>query len=220
MGLDFDVRRDFRMAFATPILQTKMGEAAEINPGLKRAILDRETAEPGSSRSNVGGWHSRGDFLTWDVPEIAPLAAAMEEGVGHMTNVINHPHRCEIEQEVAAWANVSRTGSYHAIHTHPKHHWSGVYYVDAGAPASDWPRSGTLEFQDPRGCVDMAGTPGNPFGRTIAVKPVSGLLVLFPSWLYHWVNPYQGAGERVSISFNSRITKFRVLDGEAGAPGA
>ena len=87
MGLDFDVRRDFRMAFATPILQTKMSEAAEINPGLRRAILDRETAEPGSSRSNVCGWHSRGDFLTWDVPEIAPLAAERAE-LAHTPEVV------------------------------------------------------------------------------------------------------------------------------------
>ena len=31
MGLDVDVRRDFLMAFATPILQTRVSEAAEIN---------------------------------------------------------------------------------------------------------------------------------------------------------------------------------------------
>jgi hypothetical protein len=73
-----------------------------------------------------------------------------------------------------------------------------------------------LEVQDPRGCVDMAGMPGNPFGRTIAITPASGLMVVFPSWLYHWVNPYHGAGERISIAFNSRITKYRVVEAEAG----
>ncbi len=73
MGLDFNARRDVLMAFATPVAQTRVREAAEINPGLRRTILDREAAAPAESRSNVGGWHSKDDFLTWGGKEIAVL---------------------------------------------------------------------------------------------------------------------------------------------------
>ena len=29
-----------------------------------------------------------------------------------------------------------------------------------------------------------------------------GLLLMFPSWLNHFVNPFMGGGERISIAFN------------------
>ncbi len=215
MGLDFNARRDLVMAFATPLAQIRVREAAEINPGLRCAILDREASAPSQTRSNVGGWHSKDDFRTWGGKEITVLEESFREAAGRMMALVAHPQRCELDQELVAWANVCRAGHYHALHTHPNHHWSGVYYVEAGTDAPDWPRSGVLELQDPRGCVDMAGMPGNPFGRTIAITPASGLMVVFPSWLYHWVNPYHGAGERISIAFNSRITKYRVVEAEA-----
>lgn len=70
------------------------------------------------------------------------------------------------------------------------------------------PKSVLLEFRDPRGGVEMAGIPGDPFGRSIVVRPQSGVMVIFPSWLLHWVNPYQGGGERISVAFNSRVDHF------------
>lgn len=218
MALDFNPQRDLMMAFTTPLAQIRVSEAAEINPGLKRLILEREAAEPSRSRSNVGGWHSRDDLLTWGGNEIAVLDRSFREAARHMMALINQPRRCELDQELVAWANVCRAGHYHAPHTHPNHHWSGVYYVEAGTAAPDWPRSGVLELQDPRGCVDMAGTPGNPFGRTIAIAAATGMMAVFPSWLYHWVNPYHGEGERISIAFNSRITKFKTLDAPVAEP--
>ena len=220
MTLDFNAQRDLLMAFTTPLAQIRVREAAEINPGLKRAILEREAAAPSQSRSNVGGWHSRDDLLSWGGEEIAVLDQSIREAAGQMMALLAHPRRCELEQELVAWANVCRAGHYNEPHNHPNNHWSGVYFVEAGSAAPEWPRSGVLELQDPRGCVDMARTPGDPFGRTIAIPAETGRMVVFPSWLYHWVNPYQGAGERISIAFNSRISKYRVVDAEAGsAPG-
>ena len=104
MGLDFNARRDVLMAFATPLAQTRVREAAEINPGLRRAILDREAAAPGQSRSNVGGWHSKGDLLTWGGKEIAVLEESFREAAGRMMALIAHPQRCELDQELVAWA--------------------------------------------------------------------------------------------------------------------
>ncbi len=220
MALDFNPQRDLLMAFTTPLAQVRVREAADINPGLKRAILEREATEPSQNRSNVGGWHSRDDLLSWGGEEVAVLDQSIREAAGQMMAILARPRGCELEQELVAWANVSRAGHYNSPHTHPDHHWSGVYYVEAGSAAPEWPRSGVLELQDPRRGVEMSGTPGSPFGRTIPITPETGRMVVFPSWLYHWVNAYHGAGERISISFNVRITKYRVFDVEAeGASG-
>ena len=34
------------------------------------------------------------------------------------------------------------------------------------------------------------------------IRPEPGLLLLFPSYYYHRSLPYDGAGERISISFD------------------
>ncbi len=36
--------------------------------------------------------------------------------------------------------------------------------------------------------------------------PRAGLLILFPSWLTHWVHPHSGRRERIAISFNVSAT--------------
>ena len=44
-----------------------------------------------------------------------------------------------------------------------------------------------------------------PYGDPFRVRPEAGLLVLFPSWLYHWVHPYSGRTPRIAISFNVTV---------------
>jgi hypothetical protein len=35
------------------------------------------------------------------------------------------------------------------------------------------------------------------------------MLLLFPSFLYHYTSPYLGSGERICIAFNVVITELR-----------
>jgi hypothetical protein len=72
--------------------------------------------------------------------------------------------------------------------------WSGCYYVTIGDPDPQPAHNGWIEFQDPR--------PANIHGHKEKVRPEPGLLLLFPAWLNHYVNPYRGRGERISIAFN------------------
>ena len=37
----------------------------------------------------------------------------------------------------------------------------------------------------------------------LIVAPEPGMLVMFPSWLEHWVTPYRGKGQRISVAFNA-----------------
>src|SRR5262249_30370056 len=90
---------------------------------------------------------------------------------------------------------------YHAPHSHPDSAWSGVYYVDAGTV--DRSLSGVLEFLDPRAGVEAVTAPGDPYGEPVRVRPQTGLIVTFPSWLCHWVHPYVGHTPRIAVSFNA-----------------
>ena len=69
----------------------------------------------------------------------------------------------------------------------------------------DQPLSGVLEFLDPRAGVDAVTAPGDPYGEPFRVRPQAGLLIVFPSWLYHWVHPYTGQTPRIAVSFNAAL---------------
>jgi uncharacterized protein (TIGR02466 family) len=216
LGLTFNRERDLVLAFATPLAHIMVEEEAALSPALKRAILERAAADPGQVRSNVGGWHSKDDLLSWPEPEVLALRRNLEQAVNHMTALATRTPRFEASYRFAAWANVCRQGNYHKPHNHPDYHWSGVYYVETGGSDPERPHSGTFEVQDPRPFTEMVSLPGNPYGRTMVLKPEPGLLFLFPSWLYHWVNPFTGTGERISIAFNARLMSFRRIDAPTG----
>ncbi|MHA1564647.1 MAG: 2OG-Fe(II) oxygenase family protein [Alphaproteobacteria bacterium] len=194
--------------FSTPLMRVICPDSEATNRGLKQLILDKESTEPGQDRSNVGGWHSLPDLLLWQAPEIETLKGWITSAVKQVTQITSRA-KGEVSGkiEMHAWANVSRRGAYNKIHHHPNHTWSGIYYVAIGDSDSGWPESGILEFLDPRFGVDMLDVPGNPFGGKVRVEPAPGMLLLFPSWLYHYVNPYQGDGIRMSIAFNVRVTE-------------
>jgi uncharacterized protein (TIGR02466 family) len=125
------------------------------------------------------------------------------EAVGHMVAVSTEgkpPPRGMVRLTV--WANVARKGHYHRVHNHPSSAWSGVYFVESGGESPGQPLSGVLELCDPRPFTEMVPTPGSPFGQRVIFRAEAGSMVVFPSWLYHFVNPFQGEGARISVAFN------------------
>ncbi len=194
--------------FATPMLRTSCPEWQQVNPRLRELILEHEAGDPGQHQSNVGGWHSKPDLMNWPAPEIQTLKSWMIQATKIMTKATSGA-KGEIsgKLELHAWANVSRRGAYNKIHSHPGHGWSGTYYVDLGQPDSGAPDSGLIEFIDPRVGADMVPLPGDPFGRKQRIAPEPGMMIMFPAWLPHYVNPFQGDGERISIAFNVNILK-------------
>jgi hypothetical protein len=83
--------------------------------------------------------------------------------------------------------------------------------VDPGADSPERPLSGVLEFLDPRSGVEAVTAPGDPYGEPFRVRPQAGLIVIFPSWLYHWVHPYAGQTPRIAISFNATAATVAAI---------
>ncbi|HEX2886110.1 TIGR02466 family protein [Vineibacter terrae] len=206
--LTADLGDGVSLLFATPMLRLLMPDAARVNPGLRAAILRRAQDDDGKAISNVGGWQSRNDLLDWDIPEAAQLktwiAAAVRQMAQH-SPLLRARAPGTTRFRAYAWANVNRDGHYNRLHLHPGEHWSGVYYVDAGQPDPAIANNGVIEFLDPRPTARAMPIPGFKFDRGISVVPASGMLLLFPSWLDHWVSSYRGPGERISIAFNCTL---------------
>ncbi len=192
-------------AFPTFIGRFKVPDSALMNEGLRTFIRAEEAKYLSLGRSNIGGWHSRTDFLNHPEPSVDALTNWVTWAVSQIVDTTVGPASFKGTLALSAWATVCRAGAYHAPHSHPDSAWSGVYYVDAGTESPDHPLSGVLEFLDPRAGVEAVTAPGDPYGEPVRIWPEDGLVVVFPSWLYHWVHPYAGRTPRVAVSFNASI---------------
>ncbi len=193
------------LAFPTPIYQFVRPDAEPVNRALLRMVLAREKKAPSTARSNVGGWQSGYDLLSWPGPEIALLKKWIDDAFGEIMKVVAGPEPFNSRLSVTAWANLNRRGDYNRSHTHSGNHWSGVYYVDPGEAVADRPLSGTIELIDPRPAVNVYDIPNVPQVSTWTIRPEAGMMLLFPSWLRHGVLPYEGTKERLTVAFNIRI---------------
>ena len=204
----------------TPVFPTLIGrcripDADAMNQDLHALILAEEAKYASLGRSNIGGWHSRPDFLNRPDPAVSALTY-----VAHLGFAPND--RCQRGSRfVPGHAVCFRVGdplprgAYHAPHSHPDSAWSGVYYVDPDTDSPDRPLSGVLEFLDPRAGVEAVTAPGDPYGEPFRVRPQAGLLVIFPSWLYHWVHPIRA---KHPASQSRSTSREAPPDRDAAAP--
>lgn len=208
-GLNVELNNGVTLLYATPLLRYTVPDADKINPGLAKAILQREQEGGGVRISNAGGWQSGDDFLTWPVPELGPLKAAIADTLKTIASL--SPELAAMpagsrQVGLDGWANINRDRHYNRLHTHPGSQWSGVYYVSTGNPDPSRPQNGVIEFHDPRHISATMRITGFRFGQQVEIQPFPGLMLLFPSWLEHWVTPFHGEGERISIAYNLQIT--------------
>lgn len=192
-------------AFPTYIGRVQLPDSEAMNQGLRSLILAEESEYPSVGRSNIGGWHSRADFLHRSDDNVAALSSWITWALRRMICLTTGRDNFVGTASISAWATICRAGAYHAPHSHPDSAWSGVYYVDTGTENQDQPLGGVLEFLDPRAGAEAVSAPGDLYGEPFRVRAQPGLLVIFPSWLSHWVHPYRGETPRIAVSFNATI---------------
>jgi uncharacterized protein (TIGR02466 family) len=175
-----------------------------MNRDLRERLCKEAETSPGMRRANVGGWHSPADLALRADPCFRAVMKVIVDHVGATQSKVEvaigrspTPWRAAAE----AWAMVMRNGDYTIAHEHGDAHWSSTYYVDAGdADLERTPDSGALALLDPRrGGRPIAGA--DP-GSTFTIRPRTGMLVVFPGYLQHYVHPYRGTRARVVIACN------------------
>ncbi|POA50355.1 hypothetical protein C1893_02055 [Pseudomonas sp. MPR-ANC1] len=203
-----------RRLFTTPLASIQYPDAEKLNDELKTLITRRMAKDRnGAQRSNDGGWQSSSDFPAWGGDACNALVRFATEFAVQLTAVHSDQYGLTepaFEWKLNAWANVNEAGHSNALHGHPGAFWSGVYWVDDGGREDDPDVGGDLEFIDPRGMVASTYNPAlrmrvegcitAGFSTTCAAK--SGTFLMFPSWLMHSVQRFQGARPRISIAFN------------------
>lgn len=133
-------------------------------------------------------------------PETAELVASTEQ----MTAMIVESMSWQIERTSISsmWSNLNRQGDVHLPHTHSNNLLSGVYYPRAA-------HSSSIEFVDPRPAAAVL----QPEVKTLSPanaeiwphQPKDDTMIVFPSWLMHYVPRNTSDEPRTSIAFNIQI---------------
>tara|TARA_B110001454_G_scaffold36003_1_gene35470 strand:+ start:170 stop:775 length:606 start_codon:yes stop_codon:yes gene_type:complete len=101
------------------------------------------------------------------------------------------------------WGTVLKENETHPPHTHSNNFLSGVFYLDA-----DDTMPGII-FQDPRPAADVfvprKKTKTNENSNLLSYASKNNRLIIFPSWLLHWVPINKSKRDRISISFNIQV---------------
>lgn len=202
--IPFDPRRHIRSVFSTPVGAVSVVGADELMPRFAEAILGRRT---GAEASGHGCWQSGDDPVTWPELQFADLKTAFSSAVSKVHSASTGIRKFRMELGVKARAHVHRPLHCQKMQVHPGSHWAGMMWVRVPDTASDPVDSaGQVEFLDPRGPVDMVSTPG--CSDVHVMTPEEGKILVFPSWLYHRVNPFSVASELIYITFNAYIQRF------------
>lgn len=193
----------FEKLFSTPLIRFRVPDHEALNKALLAEGRKLIATDAGASKSNRGGWHSSGNLFDHEAECISTLREAAEEAVLDATRKLTSKvDPASLRLKLFAWMNANPPGGYNAPHTHPGAHWSGVYYVSQ--PDVESGTSGMIEFLDPRTDLPHWRLLKAPaFSMKKKFRPEVGEMVLFPSYLVHWVYPNETDEERVSIAFNA-----------------
>jgi uncharacterized protein (TIGR02466 family) len=182
--------------FPTRIWQAHLRALGPHMDGWVKAVLAMRAANPKpAGRTNRQGWNSEG-MAALDQPDFAPLQlairAACQKALGEMG-------QSEIAFSLQSWVNMHDRGGFNFLHIHEGSLLSGSFYLNVP------PGSGHFVFRDPRPGVIHGSVKGSvPNGYCdVHLTPSAGLLVLFPWWMEHYVEPHDSDEPRITIAFNA-----------------
>ena len=173
------------------------------NNKLKNECYILEKNLPSTNNSNVGGRQTENivkkDVEKYKCTEFDKLTKILEKDI--FDSLIDYFKPRGPRSSIGLgniWININNKSASNRLHSHPFSLISGVYYVDIPED------SGNLIFKREQRFFD------HRFSRWATVdsdsikciKPEPGKLILFPSYLMHYVEENNNTLDRISIAFN------------------
>jgi len=164
---------------------------------LANDIVAWSKQDKGVKKTNVNGWHSQTNMH--EMPQFKPLVDElfkMQHEIFKQEWLDRHPRLGNM------WANINYKSGYNKPHIHPNSLFSGVYYVQAE------PNCGKIVLYDPRPGIQsnmpvrINGQPPEHLWREVHLDAKVNRIIMFPSWLWHSVEPNESNNIRISVSFN------------------
>jgi hypothetical protein len=218
---------NFRELFPSPFAFANFGESAK---GLNKKLVDDINNEMANYQPqtqtrtfaiNECGWQS--GHLETKYESFKEIGDAIQQCVPPMLihSGAEKDYAAKLKVE-GIWANVIfAAGGFSQPHVHGNGDtlWTGVYYP-AGAETENLDNfdsnkhiigettrgSGNLVLKDPsfiqKRLIRFPWRTKKYYGASVSVIPRESLLVMFPTWIEHYVQPVTDNTKRYSISFS------------------
>jgi uncharacterized protein (TIGR02466 family) len=190
--------------FSTAVWASKIDNYERINNEMFNYIINLQKKDPvGLIKSNFKGWHSKDFNLKDEQPKI--FVEAIKKNINISLNDMNWDVTKQSVSIKSMWAIINEQAAWNQKHHHSNSDLSAAYYVSAHENCGD------IVFYDPRPAPvykhPIPKSPNNLNATVNSIKPEAGMLVLFPSYLEHSVNPNMSDKKRIVISFNINLEK-------------
>ncbi len=161
---------------------------------------------PPLDQSVRGGTQTDGNLLLRDEPPIVALRAAIREAVAAHIEALPEPDdlhptllRDRHPQRIAGSWSVRLTGAgFHADHVHSQGWFSSAFYLTVPeAPPGDAGSQNTAGWLSLGECRELV----TDLAPSRMIEPKPGLLVLFPSTMWHGTRAFP-SGERMTVAFD------------------
>ncbi len=192
--------------FSHPVFQYKLENYEEHNKDLSEYIyqLYNEDKE-GVQKTNINGWHSKP--FNFNNKESAPFRF-FTATQGFVIDVFKQYGWLYESNKVVCssmWSIINKKNNFNIEHTHPNNYLSAAYYVKAPE------NCGRFSIANPH-MISRDKIPKKAnrteLNRNVAqIKVLEGDLLIFPSYLPHYVEPNKSDEDRIVISFNIDIIK-------------
>ena len=196
-----DLNYKTNLIFPTPIHQFDVNGFSEIQDELIDYAYDFNKKDPiGVSISNRGGWQSEG-FEIINEDDVLQLFL-----INCLSNI--PPIKESVELRGYAWININKPGDYNIKHVHPTNNLSGVLWIKC------LENSGDIVFDSPNNfesflenkSYDDDFKKSNFIDDSYHCYPTEGRMIVFPSHLQHHVQENKSNEDRISVSFNIRLS--------------
>ena len=204
-----DILTGFGTLTRPMVLPVPQGYAslADFNADFAQAIRShpfrRDDYDP--TKRAIRGGSVVTDLLKHIHPAIQGFHAALDATIAlyreGLPALPGHPHIDGTPRGYAldVWGNILRAQGHQDGHIHNLGWLSGVYYVEMPdvLREDDPAHEGWIEFNLPGYGIPDRGT-----ATVHRVCPQPGMIVLFPSYVWHRTVPFDGDGERISVAFD------------------
>ncbi|MFK5985239.1 MAG: putative 2OG-Fe(II) oxygenase [Pseudomonadota bacterium] len=194
------------LLFAAPLQIFHVPNATELNAGLFNDV-QRWCNKPNDGyRSSFGGQRSYEDIFEDSSEYVQQLLPYIQESITnylstHIESMIKVTNESNFDIDVTPWAYLLQVGDFMKPHLHPDGFITGVYYVKV--PTDITTDEGALVLMAPDTGRSLVPHPST-VADSVTYRPKAGDLLLFPSYIPHYVNPFKNS-ERAVIAFDIKL---------------
>ena len=194
------------LLFAAPLQIFHVPNADSLNNGLFKDVQRWCNKSNDGYRSSFGGQRSYEDIFEDSSEYVKKLLPYVQASITnylsiHIANMIKVTDGINFDIDVTPWAYLLQVGDFMKPHLHPDGFITGVYYVKL--PKETETDEGALVLMAPDTGRSLVPHPST-VADSVTYRPKEGDLLLFPSYIPHYVNPFKNS-ERAVIAFDIKL---------------